>query len=93
MADEVMLTTVNNPFNPFNDFDSWLNFDYKNGIDCCGTLARVAKTSNALSDELNEVEIEAAMDSLVDSMPTVFVKLHKSNADQTIKAMQEKLVS
>ena len=96
--DEVMLTTFNNPFNPFKQFNDWLNFDYRNGTDCCGTVARLSMCTNALSDELNDTEIERAMDSIVELMPTVFVKLHKSNADETIKRMQnqikkEKLIS
>ena len=91
MSDEVMLTTVNNPFNPFTEFDNWLNFDNLNGTDCCGTLARIANCTNALSDELNDIEIEKAMDSIVDSMPGLYVKLHKSTADSTIKSLQKQL--
>ena len=82
---EFMLTTINNPFNPFTQFENWINFDISSGTNCCGTLARIAQCSNALSDELNSVEIERAMDTLVDLMPTFFVKLHKSTADEVIK--------
>ena len=89
--DEVMLTTIDNPFNPFTQFDNWLNYDYLNGTDCCGKIARIAKCSEALSDELNDIEIERAMDSIVDSMPGYFIKLHKSTADQTIKSLQSQL--
>jgi hypothetical protein len=89
--DEVMLTTINNPFNPFTQFDNWLNFDYMNGTECCGMIARIAKCSEALSDELNDIEIEKAMDSIVDSMPGYFIKLHKSNADQTINSIQSQI--
>ena len=27
MTDQFMLSTIDNPFNPFVDFDSWKNFD------------------------------------------------------------------
>ena len=91
MNDEVMLTTVNNPFNPFTEFDNWLNFDYKNGTDCCGTVARIANCTNALSDELNDIEIEKAMDSIVELMPGIYVKLHKSTADSVIKSLQKQV--
>lgn len=90
MSDEVMLTTINNPFNPFTEFDNWLSFDYRNGTDCCGTVARIAKTTNALTDELNDIEIEKAMDSIVESMPGVFIKLHKSTADSILKSLSSK---
>ena len=91
--DEVMLTTINNPFNPFTEFENWLSFDFISGTNCCGALAKVAKCSNALSDEVNDQEIERAMDSIVDAIPTLYVKLHKSTADKTIKEMQDKLIS
>lgn len=91
MNDSVMLTTINNPFNPFTDFDSWLNFDYKNGTDCCGKVARLSHCTNALSDELNDIEIERAMDSIVEMFPGLYVKLHKSTADETIKRLQNSL--
>ena len=91
--EEVMLTTINNPFNPFTEFENWLSFDFLSGTNCCGALASIAKCSNALSDEVNNEEIERAMDSLVFSVPTFFVKLHKSTADQTIKEFQSKLIS
>ena len=93
MNDEVMLTTVNNPFNPFTQFESWFAFDRQTGTDCCGRLARIAHCTNALSDELNDDEIEAAIDSLVENVPGFFVKLHKSNADQTIKTFQSQQIN
>lgn len=91
MNDEFMLTTINNPFNPFTEFENWINFDISSGTNCCGILSRMAQCSNALSDELNSVEIERAMDTLVELMPTWFVKLHKSNADEVIKTFQSEL--
>lgn len=81
----VMITTIDNPFNPFKQFDDWLNHDLKHGTDTCGKLARIAKTSNALSDSLNDEEIEQAMDSLIETCPGFFVKLYENTADQTIK--------
>jgi hypothetical protein len=93
MAKEIMLSTTNNPFNPFTEFNSWFNFDLKNKTDCCGMIGRIAQCSNALSDELNDVEIEAAIDSIVESMPTIYVKLYKENADEVIKQMQERVAS
>ena len=87
----VMLTTIDNPFNPFKQFDNWLNHDLKAGHDTCGKLARVAKTSNALSDDLNDEEISKAMDSLVETCPGFFIKLHESTADETIKTFAKSI--
>jgi hypothetical protein len=60
-----MLTTVDNPFDPFDDFISWFLFDIEKGYNSCAYLARIAKTSDQLSNEENEREIERAVDEIV----------------------------
>ncbi|MCF8018179.1 MAG: hypothetical protein K9L62_02150 [Vallitaleaceae bacterium] len=60
-----MLTTIDNPFDPFNQFDSWLMFDVEKGYNSCSYLGRIARTSDQLSDEENEEEVERAIDEIV----------------------------
>ena len=60
-----MLTTVDNPYDPYNDFDKWYLFDMLHGYDCCGYLARIAYTSRGLSDRENDEQIENAIDTIV----------------------------
>lgn len=62
---ECRLTTVDNPYDPFTQFDNWLLFDNEKGYNCCGKLARIARTSDALSDFENNLEIERAIDEIV----------------------------
>lgn len=59
------LTTVDNPFDPFTQFDSWYRFDCDKGYNSCAYLARVARTSDQLSDAENEREIERAIDEII----------------------------
>lgn len=59
-----MLTTIDNPFDPFTQFDEWYNFDTLNGYNSCSYLARIAKTSPDLPDSINQVEIEQAIDEI-----------------------------
>lgn len=61
-----MLTTVDNPFDPFKDFDNWFNFDIEKGYNTCSYLARIAKTSDQLSDYENDLEIERAIDEIIE---------------------------
>lgn len=61
----VMLTTIDNPFDPFDQFDSWINFDLEKGYNSCAYLARIAFTSDALSEAENEAEIERAIDEII----------------------------
>ena len=61
----VALTTFDNPFDPFEQFDSWFLFDVEKGYNSCAYLDRIAKTSDQLSDEENEIEIERAIDEII----------------------------
>ena len=51
MARECKLTTVDNPFNPFEQFDQWFMFDVNNNYDCCGRLMRVAKIEDDMTED------------------------------------------
>lgn len=60
-----MLTTVDNPYDPFDNFKEWNVFDVLAGYDCCGKLARLAKVSDSFTEEENAAEIERAIDRIV----------------------------
>lgn len=62
---KVALTTVDNPFDPFEQFTSWLLFDKEKGYNTCEYLARIAHTSDQLSDEENDEEVERAIDEII----------------------------
>lgn len=74
---DYMLTTIDNPFNPFTNFNEWYKFDMMKGYDTCGYLGRLASLSNYISDELNEDEIDFTMDQIIESEPTFYKKVTK----------------
>ena len=57
----MMLTTTDNPYNPFTQFDLWFQFDVSKGYNTCSFIDRVANTSDELTDKENDKEIENAM--------------------------------
>ena len=65
MSSKCMLTTFDNPYNPFDEFTSWFMFDEEKGYHSCAYLGRIAKTSEQLSDEENAQEIERAIDEII----------------------------
>ena len=65
MATLVALTTADNPYSPFDDFDKWFMYDNDHGYNSCGYLARVARTSDALTPLENERELESAIDDII----------------------------
>ena len=62
---EHMLTTVDNPFNPFTHFDEWFSWDESSGYRTTGLLARVMKSSDELSEADQSLAMELAIDEIV----------------------------
>lgn len=61
----VMVTTADNPYDPFEQFDEWNAFDTDKGYNTCSYLARIAITSDELSPEDQALAIEEAVDEIV----------------------------
>lgn len=59
-----MLTTFDNPFDPFEQFTSWLLFDNEKGYNSSGRLMRIAQ----ISDEMSQVEIDAEIERAIDEI-------------------------
>lgn len=60
-----MLTTIDNPFDPFTQFDAWFQFDEEKGYHTCQFLAQIARTSSDMSEKDYENEVERAIDEIV----------------------------
>ena len=73
---EVMLTTKDNPYSPSTEFDRWLEYDLQKGYNTCGLLARISHTSDALSDQDNMEDIEAAIDEIIFYDPLDLYRKH-----------------
>ena len=82
------LSTIDNPYCPFEQFDLWFNFDLDRSRrfgnkDCCSFLDRIARTSDQLSDEENEREIERAIDEIIKYDFQNIYKKVKQKTDET----------
>ena len=67
---DTMLTTIDNPYNPFDHFDEWFNWDFIAGYNTCSKVSRICYDSYELSPkEREEIYRDAALD-ILDNDPT-----------------------
>lgn len=61
-----MLTTVDNPFDPFTQYEEWWVWDESKGYHTNSFLARIVQTSSELSVADRNLAIENAIDEIVE---------------------------
>lgn len=72
------LTTIDNPFDPFEQYESWLNYDKRMNYDTPGLQSRYARTSDELSDAENEIEINDAITRVIVNDPlNMYIRVRK----------------
>lgn len=64
---DIWLTTDDNPWNPFTQFESWYDFDEKKLYRTCGRVAERARYSHCLTDRENDLATIRAIEDVVDN--------------------------
>ena len=86
-SNECMLTTKDNPYNPFVDFTSWFLFDVEKGYNTCSHLARIVQLSDEMSQKEKDDEIERAIDEIIEydflNIYKIVRKNDKNNVTET----------
>ena len=81
MSNDVMLTTYDNPFNPFEQFSSWFLFDVEKGYNTCSYLARIAKLSDEMSQQEEDEAVERAIDEIIKyDFMNIYKKVRKQDS-------------
>lgn len=62
---ESMLTTIDNPWDPFTQWDQWLSYDMALGYNTSGFLARIVVTSDEISEADQRLAHEMAINEIV----------------------------
>ena len=66
---EFMLTTFDNPYDPFTQFEQWFHYDMEKGYNSCEYLARISRTSEEFTENENNLQIEKAIDEIIQFDP------------------------
>lgn len=72
-------TTIDNPYDPFEQFDDWLKYDMERGYGTSEMLARLAITSDDYTEEQNQKIINDAVDVMTSG--NLFVQWTKVTKD------------
>ena len=66
---EYMLSTIDNPFNPFSQFDQWFAFDEGKGYHSSEYLARVMEDNSSLSEREQILAKNLAIEEILQYNP------------------------
>ena len=79
-----MLTTIDNPFDPFEQFTSWMLFDKEKGYDSSERLMRIANISDDMTQKEVDEEIERAIDEIIKfDFLNIYKKVNKNDKIST----------
>lgn len=83
METEVMLTTFDNPFDPFDEFVKWFLFDVDKGYNTCSYLARIARSSEEFSTIEEKQEMERAIDEIINhDFLNIYKKVSRESSNE-----------
>lgn len=80
MSKACKLTTIDNPYDPFEQFNDWFMYDNEKGYNSCAFLARIVDELYSKSDEYDSEDdpelIEKAIDQIIQyDFQDIYVKV------------------
>lgn len=77
-----MLTTKDNPYNPFVNYDLWFAYDTIHEYNTCAYIARIIRDSSDMTEEEYEIEYNRAMNEIISRDP---LGIYTRISDQDLK--------
>ncbi len=79
MSKESFITTKDNPFDYFKQFDLWLSFDDAAGYHTLEKVARTIRTASTLSEKDQEQAIEDCFDQIIKWHGDLYHKVYSNS--------------
>lgn len=82
-----MLSTIDNPYNPFSQFDEWYAYDMvlarqEGRNTCCGYLAAISQMSSDVTDSEYDAIIEQTIDDICElNLNGKFIKVTENSGN------------
>lgn len=81
---EYMISTKDNPYNYFTEFDQWNRWDQAKGYHTLAYLARVTRTSHELPQALQDAAIDEAIEDILNENPFgPYIKIERPDETET----------
>lgn len=84
MNKAIALTTIDNPWSFFNNFDEWLQFDTINHYNCCGIVARLSNVSQDMTEKEKEAAVREAIINFVKEDPTTLYTIVEEESEEPV---------
>jgi len=80
---ESMVSTIDNPYNPFEDFDSWYAYDEQAGYHTTGFVSRIIATSPELSKPDQDLAYEQAIDEILrENVSGIYIRVSREVSEE-----------
>lgn len=79
LNDETFITTKDNPYNYFTQFEEWLNYDNLHGYHTLELVGRTVHTSYDLSEADQKEDFESAFNKIIEWHGNLYKKVRSSD--------------
>ena len=90
MSNDCRLTTFDNPFDPFEQFTSWLLFDNEHNYFTLNKLDRISNYSDDMTEKEIDEEHERAIDEIIDNdFLNIYKKVWRNSKTKTTETSDD----
>ena len=88
---DIAITSIDNPYDPFREWDLWLNHDLQKGkLSCCSMLASFAASSDNFDDEAEDLANELAINDIVNTYSAMgYIKVKNTPSGMEVVSPSE----